>query len=147
MIITTPQYKQSLPNNHASALPRKKGPRVVLGNPLHDSNSLSCSIAKTSLLLSYPERAGILNYEEGANTPSRTRPEAQASHTWASATVTGTLSTLSSVDLAIGRTLPDSANLTPGLYCSAYEARRTDPFLSELSLVRFLLLQTYFVDV
>ena len=36
------------------------------------------------LLLSYPERAGIPNYEEGANTPSGTRPETPTSPSWAS---------------------------------------------------------------
>ena len=69
--------------------------------------------------LSYPERAGIPKYEEGANTPSQTRPETTASPTWASTTVTGTFHALPSVDLTICRTLPDSANLPLGPYCSA----------------------------
>ena len=54
MIITTLQYKQSLPNNRASAQPHNRairaGPReppeYASGNPLHDSNSLPCYIAK-----------------------------------------------------------------------------------------------------
>ena len=47
----------------------------------------------TSQLLSYPARAGIPNYEEGANTLSWTRPETSASPTRVSTTVTGTLHT------------------------------------------------------
>ena len=46
--------------------------------------------------------------------------ETPASPSWASATVTGTLATLSSADSMIRRTIPDSEYLPPGLYCSAY---------------------------
>ena len=102
------------------------------GNPLHDYTSFPCSIS-TSRLLSYPERAGIPNDEEVANTPSRTRPETPASPTRASTTVTGTLHTHFSVDPTISQILPDSANLPPGLYCSACEVCRTDPLLSEIT--------------
>ena len=73
----------------------------------------------TTRPLSYPERAGIPNYKEGANTPSYNRPETSASPTWASAAVTGTFHALPSVDLTICRTIPDSANLPPELYSSA----------------------------
>ena len=43
----------------------------------------------------------------------------EASPTWASTTVTGTFYVFPFVDLTICRTLPDSASLPPGLYCSA----------------------------
>ena len=56
---------------------------------------------------------GIPIYEEGANTPSRTRLETPAFPTRASTTVTGTLHTHFSIDPTLSRTLPDSANLPP----------------------------------
>ena len=63
--------------------------------------------------------AGIPNYEEGANTPSPTRPETPASPTWASTAVTGTFHALPSVELTILRTrqtsLPDSTAQLCGL--------------------------------
>ena len=77
--------------------------------------------------LSYPARAGIPNYKEGANTRSRTRPETSASPNPASTRVIGTLRTRFSVNLSKYRTLPDAANLPPGLYCSADDACRTGP--------------------
>ena len=46
------------------------------------------------------------------------RPETSASPTWASAAVTGTFHTLLTVYLRLRRTLPDSADLPPGLYSS-----------------------------
>ena len=102
------------------------------GSPLHDSTSLPCYLS-TSRLLSYPERTGIPNYEEGANTPSRTRPETPGSPTRPSTTVTETFHPHFSVDPTISRTLPNSANLPPGLYCSACEVCRTDPLISEIT--------------
>ena len=64
---------------------------------------------------------------------ANTRPETSASLTRASTTVTGTLHTHFSVDPTISRTLPDLANVPPGLYCSACEVCRTDPLLSKIT--------------
>ena len=139
MIITTLQYKQSLPNNRASAQPRSPhrasgAPQILrLRKTPYTTLLVFPALYPTSRPLSYPARAGIPNYEEGANTPSRTRPETPASPTRVSTTVTGTLHTRFSVNLSKCRTLPDSANLPPGLYCSADKACRRDPLLSELS--------------
>ena len=129
MIITTLQYKQSLPNNRATS----GAPRIVLRETPYMTLPVFPALYPTTHLLGYPVRAGIPDYEEGANTPSWTRPETPASPTRVSTTVTETLHTRLSVNLSKYRTLPDSANLPPGLYCSADEACRTDPLLSELS--------------
>ena len=91
------------------------------------------ALCLTLRLLSYPEKAGIPTYEEGANTPSRTRPETPASPTRAPTAVTGTLHALSSVDLTICRTLLDSAKLPSRTLLLSYEACRSAPLLSKLS--------------
>ena len=64
----------------------------------------------------HPARAGIPNYSEGVITPSPGHPETSASPTWASAAVTGAFHTLLTVLLRLRRTLPNSADLPPGLY-------------------------------
>ena len=71
--------------------------------------------------LNYPERAGIPVYKEGVITPSHGHPETSASPTWASAAVTGTFHTLLTIYLRPGRTLPDSATRSPGLYSSTMD--------------------------
>ena len=81
-------------------------------------SGLPCSMANDTAS-QLPRKAGIPSYKEGANTPSYNRPATSAFPTWASATVTGTFHALPSVDIAICRSLPDSANLPPGLYSSA----------------------------
>ena len=128
MIITTLQYKQSLPNNRTIAQ-SPQGPReppkyslLRLRETPYTTLLVFPALYPTSRPLSYPARAGIPNYEEGANTPSRAHPETPASPTRVSTMVTGTLHTRFSVNLSKCRTLPDSANLPPGLYCSADEA-------------------------
>ena len=133
--VKTLQYKQSLPNNRASAHPRNRATAQSpqgLGSPPksllrlwetpYTTLLVFPALYPTSRLLSYPARAGIPNYEEGANTPSRTRPDTPAPPTRVSTTVTGMLHTRFSVNLSKCRTLPGSANLPPGLYCSADEA-------------------------
>ena len=68
--------------------------------------------------LHYPARAGIPNYTEGVITPSPGRPETSASPTWASAAVNRAFHTLPTVFLWLRRTLPDFADLPPGLHAT-----------------------------
>ena len=84
--------------------------------------------------LNYPDRAGIPNYKEGVITPSHGRPETSASPTWSSAAVTGTFHTLLTVYLRPRRTLPDSADLPPGLYSAAMDPSYNIHFLRTIQL-------------
>ena len=86
--------------------------------------SLPCSISGRLLSITQKGRVSQ-NTSEEANTPSRTRPETQASPTRASTKVTGTLHTRFSVNISECRTLPDVTHLPPGLYWQAEEACRT----------------------
>ena len=72
MLITTLQYKQSLPNNRASAQPRSShrasgAPRIVLRLRETPYTTLLVfpGLYPKSRPLSYPARAGILNTRKG----------------------------------------------------------------------------------
>ena len=69
-IRATAQFPQGLGSPPSSLLRLRETPYTTL--------LVFPALYPTSRLLSYPARAGIPNYEEGANTPFRTRPETPA---------------------------------------------------------------------
>ena len=89
--------------------------------------------------LYYSARAGIPNYAEGVITPSLIRPETSASPTWASAAVTGMFYIIHFVFLSLRPTLPDSADLPPGLYASIMGPSHNSHNRRTIQLLRALL--------
>ena len=123
-------------------------PSQALRNPLHNPLwSSPCYIRAHGLSTTLKGRVSPITRKGLSLLPRR--PETSASPTWVSAVVTGTFHTLITVYLGLRLTLPDSAELPPGLYsstmypsCKTHIRRTIQPLNTRLFYFKWL---TYYV--